>query len=417
MSTLADPGNLHPRGGGLGGDQIGLNGGTIKIRPERIVTNFVQPIIESSRYAVRFPAFKTSRLVYGSFTIVGFYPDEVQHDALKVMFEGTVLNDVQILLAGGRGYSGTVVVRRVSPTWAAGDGNKDKNVPYNIECQFSGTLAILSESFSFSETESGEILTDLRKDWFAQVGYQDERADLISRPYIITGVHEPTTDPYDALGLVIGSLGGAAHTYKGLSLLKGTARSAGYGIVTGTLQYGLGPWDCSPASPIISIGFVDDLRRENPSDVIGSESGSSVCDQNPITVIPNVKVRVPLRVYRWPGVWASEPEPGPVGYINDADYTFPNGTVVPARELRWDEVDVRPTRAQGVTKYSGFLQFTRRDGGWIRGQIICIGYEQVQGGEGTLPSYRMVSGFRTVYSYARATFPTLATYIPICYGE
>ena len=112
--------------------------------------------------------------------------------------------------------------------------------------------------------------------------------------------------------------------------------------------------------------------REAASDVIGSESGGSVCDSIGITVIPNIKRRIPFRVYRWPGVWETEPGAGPVGKINDATYTFPNGTQFPMAELRWDSVTAVPTKSQGVTRYSGHVQLSQRDGGWKRGKIICV---------------------------------------------
>lgn len=421
-----DPGNLHPRGGGVVGE-IGIEGGLLKIRPEKIIPRIVNPLLESSRFVQRFPSFIASRLVYGSLALQGAYLDGTVKDALKLMVEGTVLTNVTLRLGGvynratdtfdnARGYTGTLVVRSAKPTWTAGDPNAQKTISYDIECQFSGTIDILGQSYSFTGSESGEILSDLRQGWTATIGYQDERQDSIRRPYIITGVDEATTDPYDALGLVVASLGGISHQYNGLSLLRGTARSGGYGIVVGTLEYGLGPWDCSPALPIISIGFVDDVSREEPGDVIGSESGGSVCDSIPITIIPNIKRRVPFRVYRWPGVWSTEPGPGPVGKINNASYTLPNGTVFPMAEVRWDSVDAVPTKAQGVSRYSGHVQLSQRDGGWIRGKIICVqSVPTPLEGDQTLPSYVLAYGFKQVYQYARVAFPTLAEFVPICY--
>lgn len=422
-----DPGNLHPRGGGVVGE-IGIEGTLLKIRPEKIVPRFVTPIRESSRFKKHYPAFLASRLAYGSLTLQGVYLDGTVKDGLKLMVEGTVIQNCTIRLGGvynrttdtfdnARGYFGTLIVKSARPAWTAGDPNKQKDIPYDIECQFSGAVDILSQSFSFSNSESGQVLTDLRQGWSATIGYQDERQDLIRRPFIITGIDEETTDPYDALGLVIGELGGVSHTYHGLSLLRATAKSGGYGMVIGTLEYGLGPWDCSPGLPIISIGFIDDTVRENASDVIGSESGSSVCASMPVQIIPNVKRRVPIRVYRWPAVWAAEPGPGPIGKINLGDYTLPNGTVFPTGEVRWDSVDARPSKSQGVSRFSGHVQLSQRDGGWTKGKIICVrSVAAPLEGDQTLPSYVLEYGFMQVWAYARVAFPTLAEFVPICYG-
>lgn len=409
---MADPLNLHPRGGGIDGGEIGIDGSLVKIRPDKIIPRFVQPVIESSRYAQRYPSFLAGRLVYGSFTIKGIYKDGPQRDAVAVMVEGAELSNVQVKLGTGRSYIGNVIVRKATPIWE--DDGKEKTVPYEIECQFSGRITLSSQSFSFP-SESG-LITDLRTQ-SVTLGYQDERSDLLVRPYIIHGVDEESTDPYDALGIVIGQLGGVGHTWHGRSLLRATASSAGYGIVTGRLEYGFGPWDCSPAAPIISIGFVNDIRREESGDFFESGENAELCDSFPITIVPATRRRVPIRVYRWPAVWDAEPEPGPVGYINNATYSFPNGTEVPMGCLRWDEAHARARRANGTTKYSGYVQFSRKDNGWIRGRIICIRSVPVAGpSPGLLPSYVLMSGFKYVYAYGRVAFPTLETYVPNCYG-
>ena len=232
-----EPLNLNPRGGGLGGDEIGLSGSLVPIRPQKIIPRFVQPILESSRFNQRYPAFIASRLVYGSFTIKGLYLDGLPKDALKIMVQGTVLTDCVVRLGATvnartgaienqRGYRGTVIVKSSSPSLDYTNRNQDANIPYDIDCQFSGQIDLLSASYSFSQSESWAT-TDIRQGWTATIGYQDERQDLIRRPFILTGVDEATTDPYDALGLVIGSLGGVGHTYHGLSLLRGTASWSG----------------------------------------------------------------------------------------------------------------------------------------------------------------------------------------------
>jgi len=418
---MADPGNLHPRGGGIAGGEIGLGGSKVSLRPERIIPRFVQPLREYRPFGVRFTSFLASRLVYGTVTIQGIYSDGNQKDALKQMVDGALLKNVRIKLGTDREYLGDLMIESASPDWRA--ETRDGNIPYTIVGRFSGTIQLSQQSYSISASDSGSWtyfadndLVDGRK-WRVVRGYQDERVDAIVRPFIVNGIDETSVDPDDVIGLVVGQVHPSTQTFKGLSLLRVTCESAGYGVMTGTLEYGLGPWDCSPAAPILSIGFIDDMLTTSAGDIIAPGVNAEVCDSFPVTIVPTMKRRVPLRVYRWPGVWDSEPAPGHPGKINNATYTFPNGTSYPAGEVRWDDVDANPTRADGVTKFSGYVQFSQKDGGWIGGRITCIRSvaNELEGNQ-SLAGYHLESGYENVFQYERVAMTALSDFVPNCYG-
>lgn len=370
--------------------------------------------------------FIASRDIVGTFSLAGHYPAENAQE-LSVIKSGTILTDTELILDNNVSYKGDVVFESISTTTVS----EGSNIPYTAKCRFTGVINTeTTDSESIVSGDSGTASFGKSAATFSEqatIGYQDDHQDKFTFPFIITGVDESTQDLWDTVALAISTLTNTTKNTRGPSpnapfVQSGTGRWAGRGVVVGTFIYGRGPRDCSPNAPSISIGFT--TRGTILDDVINSgDSGDSgnFCESSGIgvTVRRRYKNRVPLKVYRVPGVWETDPSTNAnfdnmLGRINDAPFVI-NGDSKETKSVRFDGANTQAHRSPAGTYWSGHLVFTEMVGGWKDNTLTCIQMVQVPlEGTQTVPGWALDANTIWRYQYPSASFSTIASLIPDC---
>lgn len=425
---------LIPRNGGIKGKKIGFDGNRLYLFGEQFVINLTTPLVERTERGDSAPSFAASRYVYGQVMIAGSYTvapeDDVCSKVIGEMRTGNTITNVELTLDTGRAYTGDLFIKASKTQWS--DSDKQQNVTIAITAQFDGVITGdgVDDGTAQDSLVSGDVYEDVKAGAAHRLGAQDSRKDSAVRPFLIENLDESTVDLDHAIGMVVDKLGGWEHTYGGnvsgfaaMKIVSTEARWVGKGVVAGVLFYGRGNLDCAPNGPLYSIGYREDGTGITQQVVVGADdSGDDVCADNGITVVNNIKRRVPLTVVRIPGVWDSDPRgdaniKAMIGKINDASYTL--GTVA------YDAYEVRVDGLEGVStfdtplgqRWAGYFKCTVMDGGWIAGQLTCSRWVPLPPvGTQTIGGYAIEYARRFFYEYVEATFSNLATIIPICYA-
>lgn len=418
--------NASTKDAGISGAKIRVDGG-LWLKADVISPSFSQklhlydPMGRSG--AIQFVA---SRDLVGKFTIQGSYPAENMRE-LSVIKSGTTLTDTVLALNNNVSYSGDVIFESVSTKAKT----QAETIPYTANCRFTGVINTdANDAESINSGDSGSTQFGKSAGNFseqAEIGYQDDHQDRYTYPFIIQGIDENTVDLWEAVDNAIQTLSGTTKTTRGPSadapyVQSGVGRWAGRGVVQGTFVYGRGPRDCSPGAASVSIGFT--TQGTQTQDIIDSgDSGDSgnFCNTEGIGVQVRQRIKrpVPIKTYRIPGVWESNPAndanlDAMVGRINTSAYTI-DGSSKGIKSLRCDGVETQAHKTPAGTFWSGHLKFTEMVGGWKTNKLTCIQYVQMPlEGTQTVPGYTLAANSVWLYRYPHTTFTTVANLIPDC---
>lgn len=420
---------IAPANGNVQGGKIGVGGDTLWILPEVMRVNISQRFLNKTQEAdVDGPlVFAATREFYGTLQIGGKYQTEDGHikNALGMM-SATSPTFVQVVLDTGHYYQGYVYLEKDGCDWKT-DTNA---VLVNVLLRFSGWIVgdggDSSGGFGTSTSGGDDFDTLIKDGALRHVNYQDTREDTAYRPFLVGGVEEGGVSPLDAVKAAVVSLtGGATQTWRGDSTLK--LRSvdvewAGYKMVRGRLVYGRGPADCHSRTVKWDIGYDTDGTQ---GVIASGDSGGSddVCaSQVGIEYRHRIYRTTPLRVAYVPCVWSSTNPASSVdsmvGKINANSFVV-DGVTMPAYEARFDGLkDVEKFRkTNGDYYYAGYLKIVQKIGGWKKGTLTCIRWFYLPlEGDQAVASAGTESSVRQLYAYASATFSSIASLCPICYG-
>lgn len=408
------------------GSKIKVKGG-LWLESEKTTLSFSQQLHlydpQGRSGAIQFIA---SRNIIGTFSISGSYPAENAQE-LSVIKSGTTLTNTELILDNNVSYKGDVEFESMTQTVV----DQADSIPYTAKCRFTGVInSDTTDAESIDSGDSGTPLFGKKASGFveqATIGYQDERQDRFTFPFIVTGVDENTQETWDVVNTAVQTLANTTKNTRGPSpnapfVQSGTGISGGRGVVVGTFVYGRGPRDCGPNSASVSIGFT--VRGTIVDDIINSgQSGDSenFCESSGIgvNIRRRYKQRVPLIVYRVPGVWDIDPSTDPnihnmIGTINNDPYTL-NGDSKETKSVRFDGAVTQAYRTPAGTYWSGHLVYTEMIGGWKDNRLTCIEMVQVPlEGNQTVPGWTLEANTIWRFQYLSSAFSTLATLIPDC---
>lgn len=329
---------------------------------------------------------------------------------------------VKIRLANGRIYSGSVGI----------DGSTERGKPTNplldLEGTFTGEIAEANAKALSNRTLGMRL--DLHEGNTYTLAYQDKRGDSAVRPFYTDGLTDNNTAIPGAIAAAVAEAGtGTAnanqhkHPYDStLPIHTGTGQRFDSTSVIGVLHYAHGPRSCVPAAPTVTIGHKERRRRVtlNFDGPEGNEVCQALAEEQGITYIRTLKVRLPVPVVRVPCIWegpAMPQQPACAGFTNENTYSLFGWQFNP-HELMCEGIDFSPYEDRDGIYYRGSLIFTYQKGGWRAGRLICVRMVQVDPeGTQTVGGYTLQTGFQQFYEYDTTVFPPLATLCGHCYGD
>jgi hypothetical protein len=354
------------------------------------------------------PQFAWSKFIISQVVITGIPVSMVPPQILPKLKSGNLVG-LKLRLTNGEVYTGEIGIDR----YDTGSPRKgDPNLSATLTGTFTGEKIQDSQKAIASRTIGTKI--DLHNGTTFTIGYQDSRMDSAVRPFYIDGVEDNEVAVNTAIRKVVDDLGGATHTHPADDSLYVLSASGGRydgDSVTGTVMYGRGPRDCSPAAPSVTVSYEERRIR-----VTQSISGPDNSGCGNIAIVKTIKVKVPTLSVRIPCVWTDPPaQPMFTGGINDGSYSI-FGMIFPTRTLRCDGFDFNPYDSPAGIYYVGTIRFFFNPMGWRAGSLTCIFPVQLPlEGNQTQPGYTLNSVFEEFFEYPQASFDELHEICPNCY--